>query len=71
MEEKMKKELKKSLSGKANISFAEATTNLVLQLVSVMEDAAKTTEDMKTFRKLQTGFDKAHEQFNQSKGGQI
>ena len=67
----MKKELKKSLSGKANISFAEATTNLVLQLVAVMEDAATTTQDMETFRKLQAGFDKAHKEFKQSKGGQI
>jgi hypothetical protein len=36
-----------------------------------MEDAAKTTSDVETFKKLRTGFDKAHEQFKQEKGGQI
>ena len=67
----MEEQLKKSLSGKANISFAEATTDLVLELVGVMEDAAKTTSDMETFKKLRTGFEKAHDKFKTRKGGKI
>ena len=67
----MKAELKKCLTGKANISFSEAAIQLAIDLTEVMEKAAKSTSDMDTFKDLETGFHKSLNKFNSTKGGQI